>query len=127
MADKELTTIVTVPMTCSRSQKEFPLKLPLDAVGEHVDLSKQKVKVAVELSKALQELEGRPDLIVFYKGRGVVFANVHESQDVPVQRLVNLIAKRDIFDLPEPTKRKGGAKGEKGEETETSVEVDEEG
>lgn len=116
----DLTTIVTVPVTCSRAQKDFQLKLPLEEVGPHVALMKKKAEVAKEVSATISGLNAAPDLIVFYKGKGVVFANVHDSQDVAVQRLVNLIAKSEVFALPEPTKRK------KGEPAEVEVAVDEE-
>lgn len=123
MSDTDLTTVVTVPMTCSRAQKEYQLKLPLEEVPAHVTTSKKKSQIATEVSKTILAMPVAPDLIVFYKGKGVVYANVHESQDTAVERLVNLIAKKDIFDLPEPTKRK--SKG--GEEPEVAVSIDEEG
>ena len=113
MSDK--TILVTVPFSCSRQpEKNLSVQLPIQEAEDFVASQQAKKDNASTIVDMLSNLEHAPDLALLYKGRIVVFANVHASSDAAIGRAVNDIAKQEICDVP---KRKRRAKATPTEET----------
>lgn len=107
MSDNQV--LGTIPFFCSRTQKHYDERMPVDEMMPFIEEMKKKTEVAKELGTTLTALPVKPDLVVYYKGKAVIMANVHGSNDVAIGRYINAIAKQNIFDLPEPKKRQAAA------------------
>jgi hypothetical protein len=121
---------VSIDFHCSRKNKDYPVSVPLAEAQAHVDLLEKKLAIATEVGKILAELDVLPDCVVLYKRKIVVLANVHESNDSVIGRLLNDVIQRDEYPTKEPKPRKRKAKVEEAsapvEDGELDVEVEDE-
>ncbi len=127
MSDNVPDIMVSVDFHCSRKNKVFPVRTPIREAQAHADMQVQKQAAANEIGQLISDLEVPPDCVVLYKGRCVVLANVHESNDSAVGRLLNEVVQQDSFPTKEPKKRtRKAAPVESVVEVETEIEIIEE-
>lgn len=119
----ERNILATLPFICSRTDKEYAVKVPVGEAEAFLKNLSQKAAAAEELSKELPQREVLPDVVVYFKGHCIVLANVHSKSEATIMRCVNEIADKTIFTLPEPRVRK--PKTPAAPETETPAVVDE--
>ena len=99
--------IVKVPFTCSRTNKEHQVSLPLAEAAEFGANLEQKIEVGKEIAKTLTDMPVTPDFVVFYQGRVHVLSTVHESQAHAIGRNINQILRDDnAYEVAAPRKRK---------------------
>ena len=102
--------IVELTAKCDRTGKTEKLPMSTDEAetfGKHRDVKSQ---TAATLLKELGSLsEGQmPDLIVAYKGKLVIRANVNPKSDDALARLLHEVTRDgDVFPKPATKKRKG--------------------
>lgn len=120
----------SLPFTCSRTEKTYQVKMPIEEMKKYLEGLEQRAHAAKAVGDYITGLAVKPDCVIYYKGKAVIFANVHENSDAAIGRFVNEIAKKEIFQLApaKPRKRKG-AGAEEGavatEEPEVELEVEE--
>ncbi len=97
--------LVDVRIKCSRDGKEYPVTVAVSEAQTIVDTANEKIIAAEEIQGALSRRGDCPDLIVIYKGKGTILANVNAKHDAAIHRLVNDMTKQEIFTLEEATPR----------------------
>lgn len=117
---------VTVPYTCDRTGKTHNEPVLLQDASEFIKNMDVRKTVADEIGGYLAQLPVAPDLVLRYKGQTFILANVHEKSDDAIHKAINLILKKDVYELPPATPRKRKAKGEAAatEDEDEDVDVD---
>jgi len=98
---------VKLPVTCNRTGKVVEEKIPLNEVETFLASirSRQGSAVALrEVFSSLEEQEGAPDLVAYYKGRLVILPVVLDKHDTAVLRALHDATQSDTFPRPAPKK-----------------------
>lgn len=98
--------IVKIPMTCSRTGKTLDTELPLEEAQNFTEAQAAKVEAGDALVRFTEQLDVKPDLVVYWKGQLHVLTTVLEPSHDAVSRLLNDVLKKDIYPTAEPRKRR---------------------
>lgn len=103
---------VTMKMPCARKKKTFDVELSLEEAKTFDERQKTKVHAAEQIKTALEQLGDKiPDLVIAFRGRAFILANVHDSNDSSIGRSINDILQEDVFAVRERGPRAPKAPG----------------
>lgn len=102
--------VVTVNVLCERTKKEKAVSIPLDQAQKVLEEAAAKTKVAQVLSTDLMAAKTLPDMIVYYRGRLCILANVSEQNDPVVLRHLAEATQRDDLFVVDPASVKRRAR-----------------
>lgn len=99
---------VTVNVRCDRTEKEKPVTVTASTVQSILTqvAAKQEAAVAIEAELTKVPQEKLPDLIVCFRGKICVLANVHEDSDPAVSRYLEGATNRENLFTVDPSKIK---------------------
>lgn len=98
-------TLVSIPVTCSRTGKIHNTPMPLDEVTGYLAKQDAKITTGDALSSVVKSADTAPDLVILWKGKLHILNTVHESNDAAIGRYVNAILKDEAYEVPEPRVR----------------------
>lgn len=98
-------TLVSIPVTCSRTGKIHNTPMPLDEVQGYLARQDEKMNTGTALTGVVSGAGAAPDLVILWKGKLHILNTVHESSDASIGRYVNAILKEDAYEVPEPRVR----------------------
>lgn len=99
---------VTINVRCDRTEKEKPVNVTVDNVQTVLAHVAAKQTAAVTIQKELEAVVpgNLPDLIVCFRGKICVLANVHESSDAVISRYLEGATNRENLFTVDPSKIK---------------------
>lgn len=98
-------TLVSIPVTCSRTGKIHNTPMPLDEVQGYLARQDEKIATGTALTTVVSGAAAAPDLVILWKGKLHILNTVHESSDAAIGRYVNSILKDEAYEVPAPRVR----------------------
>ncbi len=98
-------TLVSIPVTCSRTGKIHNTPMPLDEVQGYLGRQDEKTNTGTALTNVVSGAGAAPDLVILWKGKLHILNTVHASNDAAIGRYVNSILKDDTYEVPAPRTR----------------------
>lgn len=98
-------TLVSIPVTCSRTGKVHNTPMPLDEVQGYLARQDEKIATGTALTAVVSDASAAPDLVILWKGKLHILNTVHESSDAAIGRYVNSILKDEAYEVPAPRVR----------------------
>lgn len=99
---------VTINVRCDRTEKEKPVSVTADTVQTLLEQVAAKQEAAKTVQTELENLlpDTSPDLIVYFKGKVCVLANVNETSDAVISRYLEGATNRENLFTVDPSKIK---------------------